>query len=63
MSANTRPSPNRLAFTAKETCEMLGISLKTLSRLEQRQLLLPLKALRKKLYTLESINKFLEDVK
>ena len=42
---------------------MLGVSLKTLSRWRNRGLLVPLKVSRKKLYTKEAIERFLEEVK
>jgi hypothetical protein len=56
----THPPPDRLAFTAKELSRLLGISTKSLRRLEQRGLLKPSRALRKKLYSASAVTAFLE---
>ncbi len=53
----------RLAFTAREVCNALGISRKTLSRLESRGLIASLKVLRTKLYTRAALLNFLEEAK
>lgn len=51
----------RVAFSTKETCQLLGgISLRSLRRLEQRGLLLPSRGLRTKLYSLSAIRAYLE---
>jgi len=63
MAANSISKPDRRAYTAKETSQMLAISLKTLSRWEKRGLLVPLKVSRKKLYAKEAIDRFMEEVK
>jgi len=52
---------SKLAYTAKEASESLGISIKTLSRLEQRGLLRRSLALRKKLYPRTEIERFLNE--
>lgn len=50
-----------MAYTAKEVCESLGISAKTLSRLEQRGLIRHSVAIRKKLYPRTEIERFLAE--
>ncbi len=50
----------KLAYTTKETCALVGISARSLQRLEQRRLLVPCKALRTKLFSAKSIEEFLE---
>jgi len=62
MATHPVTKPERRAYTAKETCEMLNISRKTLSRWEKRSLLVPLKVSRKKLFSKESIDRFMEEV-
>jgi hypothetical protein len=53
-------NPQRLAYTASETCHLLGgISARSLRRLEQRGLLLPSRGLRIKLYSRQAIEKYL----
>lgn len=49
----------RLAYTAAEVRASLGISNVSLYRLEQRGILVPLKYLRHRLYTVDSIKRFL----
>jgi hypothetical protein len=51
----------RLAFSTKDACRVLGgISARSLRRLEQRGLLMPSRGLRTKLYSLKSIERYLE---
>ena len=57
--ATTVPAPERLAFSAKEVCAMLGISDTTLWSLNARNLLVPLKVLRHRLYPRAVLEKFL----
>ena len=52
----------RLAFTIEETCDLLGgISPRSLSRLEERGFLRSSKALRRKLYPLSELERFLNN--
>lgn len=59
--ATTKPPPYRLAYTAKELATELGISTRSLRRLEKRGLLKPSRALRKKLYSAAAVAVFLEE--
>lgn len=54
------PTVERLAFTKSELCAALGLSPVSLWRLEKRGLLLPVQGLRHKLYTVESVQRFLK---
>ena len=53
----------KLAYNAAETCQVLAISRKTLSRLMERKLLRPLKVLRTHLFTRAELDRFLEESK
>lgn len=70
-NANDKPTPvssepkdllmlRRLAFSVRETAEMLGISEKTVRRLIRRGLLRPSRALRHLLIPKKEIERFLE---
>ncbi|MEO7701841.1 MAG: helix-turn-helix domain-containing protein [Opitutus sp.] len=54
-------APERLAFTAAETCAMLAISDTTLWRLAARGLLRPLRHLRHRMYSKAEIERFLKE--
>jgi len=54
-------SPLRLAFSVKETAEMLGVCEKTVRRLISRGLLRPSKALRHLLIARHEIERFLKE--
>ena len=51
----------KLAYTATETCQLLGISPRSLRRLEARHAIRSSKALRKKLFPATEIVRFLEE--
>ena len=53
-----KPS-ERMAYTMRETAEILGVSYQTLWRLSQRGLIRSSSALRTKLFSKEEINRFL----
>jgi len=57
------PQPGKLAYTSKELSIALGICRRTLRRLELRGLLRPSKVLRKKLYFIADVQKFLEEAR
>ena len=70
-SSNGKPAPvsseakdllilPRLAFSVRETAEMLGVSEKTVRRLTSRGLLRPSRALRHLLIAKKEIERFLE---
>jgi hypothetical protein len=59
--AATVPLNTKLAYTNKELAAALGISTKSLRRLELRGLLKPSKAFRKKLYSAKAVHAFLEE--
>lgn len=54
------PTP-KLAYGTQELAELLGISTRSLKRLEERGLLVPSRALRKKLYSAKSVEAFLQE--
>ena len=54
---------NKLCYTAAETCAILSISRKTLSRLSARGCLKSLKALRTRLYPASELLRFVEESK
>lgn len=58
--AANRPSAGKLAYTTKELAALLGVSTRSLRRLEQRGLLKPSRALRKKLYSAAAVAAFFE---
>jgi hypothetical protein len=53
--------PTKLALTRAETAYQLGISLRSLDRLTSRQLLRPSVALRRPLYPVAEIRRFLAE--
>ena len=55
------PTTQRVAFSVKETADMLGVSEKTVRRLVARGLLRSSKALRHLLIPKKEIDRFLED--
>ncbi len=57
------PNGSKLAYTTKELSAQLGISARSLARLEARGLLMPSRALRKKLYSAAAVQAFLEGSK
>ena len=57
------PQPGKLAYTAKELSAALSVCPRTLRRLEIRGLLRPSKVLRKKLYFIADVQKFLEEAR
>jgi hypothetical protein len=58
--ASTAPQPTRLAFSMKETAELLGVNYQTVYRLSKRGLLKSSSALRIKLFPLAEIQRFLK---
>jgi len=52
---------NKLAHSCKEVAALLGVSTRSLRRLEQRGLLKPCRALRKKLYAASAVTDFLKE--
>lgn len=59
----TKPKLERLAYTTTELSQLLNISIRSLMRLEDRGLLKPCRALRKKLYSAAAVAAFLEENK
>jgi hypothetical protein len=59
--ATSVPLNTKLAYTRQELAALLGVSTKSLRRLELRGLLKPSKAFRKKLYPAKAVHAFLED--
>jgi hypothetical protein len=57
----TVPLNTKLAYTRQELAALLGVSTKSLRRLELRGLLKPSKAFRKKLYAAKAVHTFLEE--
>ena len=60
VASTTRPPPPRLAYSLKETAQMLGISEKSVRRLIARNLLRPSRALRHLLIARSEIERFLQ---
>ena len=60
LAALRRAASGKLAYSRKELAALLGISTRSLRRLEQRGLLMPSRALRKKLYSAKAVDAFLE---
>jgi predicted site-specific integrase-resolvase len=60
VSSNNTDGSNlqRIAYSKKEACEVLGLSNVTLWRLEKKGLLKPIHGLRHKIYSVEAIKKF-----
>ena len=54
---------NRLAYSTSEVAQLLGVSPRSLKRLEERGLLRPSRGLRKKLYLDSDLVAYLEDSK
>ncbi len=54
-------SPSKLAYNTAEAAKALGVSIRSLKRLEQRGLLRASCALRRKLYSHQELNRFLEE--
>ena len=67
MTTNSTKSPSnhhpstKLSYTARDAAAMLGISVRSLTRLEQRGIIKASKALRCKLYSHEALCRFLEE--
>jgi len=57
----TKPEVVRLALSRKEAAAALGVSLPTLDRLVQRGLLRPSRALRRPLFPVPEIERFLRE--
>jgi DNA-binding transcriptional MerR regulator len=57
----TAPNPTepRLKYSASEVADLLGVSRTTLWRLHKRQLLKPVSGLRRKLYSRQAVESFL----
>ena len=55
------PNPQRLAFSVKETAQILGVSEKTVRRLVARKLLRASRALRHLLIAKKEIERFLDE--
>ncbi|MGA3267885.1 MAG: helix-turn-helix domain-containing protein [Verrucomicrobiota bacterium] len=60
-TVSVKGKPERLAFTMRETAELLGVSYGTVHRLLQRQLLRSSLALRKKVIPKSEIERFLKE--
>jgi DNA-directed RNA polymerase specialized sigma24 family protein len=52
---------HKLAYNTAEAAKALGVSIRSLKRLEQRGLLRASNALRRKLYSHQELNRFLEE--
>ena len=52
---------SKLAYNTAEAAKALGVSIRSLKRLEQRGLLRASCALRRKLYSHQELNRFLEE--
>ena len=52
---------HKLAYNTSEAAKALGVSVRSLKRLEQRGLLRPSAALRCKLYSHQELTRFLEE--
>ena len=57
----TKPDVNRLALSREEAAAALGVSVPTLDRLVQRGLLRPSRALRRPLFPVPEIERFLRE--
>jgi excisionase family DNA binding protein len=58
--ASSKPALRRLAYSMRETAEILGISYQTVYRLNKRGLVRSSTALRHKLFPLSEIERFLK---
>ena len=56
-------TPRKLSYTPLEAAGLLGISPNSLDRLVKRGLLSPSKALRRPLFSLLELNRFLEETR
>jgi hypothetical protein len=56
-------TPRKLSYTRLEAAGLLGISPNSLDRLVKRGLLSPSKALRRPLFSLLELNRFLEETR
>jgi excisionase family DNA binding protein len=61
LGARVSLSPQRLAFSVKETAQLLGVSEKTVRRLVARKLLRSSRALRHLLIAKKEIERFLDE--
>lgn len=61
MADEKKPGIPRLAFSREEAAAALGVSVPTLDRLVQRGLLRPSRALRRPLFSLPEIERFLRE--
>jgi len=61
MNTAASTSPLRLAYSRKETAEILGISAPSIDRLTKRGLLRPSRATRRPLYSKTEIERFLRE--
>jgi hypothetical protein len=59
-SAQPEPTVERLAYSAKEAAEALGVSSVTLWRLAKRGKLQPIPGLRHRLYSIAALRRFAE---
>lgn len=55
------PPPSKLSYPAREAASLLGISVKSLTRLERRGVIRASKALRVRLFSHEALCQFLAD--
>jgi DNA-binding transcriptional MerR regulator len=53
----------RIAYSRHEAAELLGISVESLDRLTRRKLLRPSRALRRPLYSIDELRRFLDETK
>lgn len=60
-SPSLRVVPQRLLYTKREACELLGLSETTLWRLEQRGLLRPVAHIRHKRFSRREIDRFISN--
>lgn len=60
-NAVTEPAPERLAYTMKETAQMLGVDYQTVYRLCKRGLLKSSGSMRIKLFARAEIERFLRE--
>lgn len=62
-AATTPPQPGKLALSRREAAVHLGVSLASLDRLTRRGLVKPSRALRRPLYTVEELRRFLAETR
>jgi len=63
MEPSAKRPLEKLAYNAAETCQVLGISRKTLSRLMERKLIRSLSVIRTHLFSRAELDRFLEESK